>query len=122
MVNAATNPEPVMDTSTRQPSLIETVNAMSDIQLHRYNVETIELTKQSLANYAKALSTPERPVAHYFIQLSFRDVAPERRRFLNLIPTSFVLTDEQVDQLIEAAGELLRGNPEFQRLLADLAN
>ncbi len=121
VVNASTSPEPVMDATTRQPSLIETVNAMSDIQLQRYNVETIELTKQSLANYAKALSTPDRPVQYYFIQLSFRDVAPERRRFFNLIPTRFALSDELVDQLIAAGGALLRSIAEFQRLLADLA-
>jgi len=120
VVNASTKPERVMDASTRQPSLIETVDAMSDIQLHRYNIETIELSKQALANYAKELSTPDWPVAHYFIQLSFRDIAPGRRKFFNLIPTSFALTDEQVDQLIEAGGELLRSNPEFQRLLADI--
>jgi NTE family protein len=46
---------------------------------------------------------------------------PNQREFLNQIPTSFSLTDEQVDALIAAGGELLRGNPEFRRLLADLA-
>lgn len=52
--------------------------------------------------------------------MAFRDIAPERRKFFHRIPTSFTLTDEQVDQLIAAGGELLRSNPEFRRLLADL--
>jgi len=121
VVNASTSPEPVMNKTTRQPSLMETVSAMSDIQLQRYNVETIELIKQSSAKWGQELSTPDRPVSTYFIQLSFRGITPERRKFFQRIPTSFALTDEQVDQLIAAGGDLLRSNPKFQRLLADIA-
>ncbi len=120
-VNASTTPETVMDASTRQPSLIETVNAMSDIQLHRYNTEILELTKETLANWSKELSTPQRPLQTYLIQLTFKDIPPERRRFFNQIATSFALSDEQIDALIAAGGELLQKNAEFQRLLADIA-
>jgi len=42
------------------------------------------------------------------------------RRFLNEIPTSFALSTEQVDRLIATGRQLLRDNPEFQRLLASL--
>ncbi|MGW8270444.1 MAG: patatin-like phospholipase family protein [Burkholderiales bacterium] len=121
VVNAATEPELGMDRSEQPPSLLETVQAMNDIQVHRYSVDTIELTKQSLAEWAKALSTPDRPVAAYFIQLSFRNLAPERRSFFNQIPTRLALNDAQVDALIAAGAELLRTSPEFQRLLADLS-
>lgn len=120
VVNASTDPEPAMDGSSRQPSLVETVNAMSDIQLHRYNIDTIELTKLRLAAWAKEMSTPERPVRIYFVELSFRDAAPEQRRFFNRIPTNFSLDDAQVDALVAAGAELLRDNAEFRRLLADL--
>ena len=40
--------------------------------------------------------------------------------FFNRIPTSFSLSDEQVDKLIAVGHELLRGNPDYQRFLADL--
>jgi NTE family protein len=40
--------------------------------------------------------------------------------FFNRIPTSFKLSDEQVDRLIEAGRELLRNNPDFQKFLSDL--
>jgi len=62
----------------------------------------------------------ERPIRTYFVLLSFRDVPPERRRFFNVIPTSFALGDEQVDALIAAGSELLHGNAEFRRFLADV--
>ncbi len=121
-VNASTDPEPVMDAGSKQPSLEETVNAVTDIQLHRYNAATLALMEKSLRDWAKEVSTPERPVTSYFIELSFRDVEdPGTRSFFNRIPTSFKLSDEQVDRVIEAGRELLRNNAEFRRLLADLA-
>ena len=121
VVNASTDPEPEMDQSNKQPSLKETIAAMSNVQLHHYNVATIELIKYSLARWAQALSTPEKPVKSYFIRVNLKGIKdPERRTFLNQVPTSFRLTDEQVDKLIEAGGELLRNNPEFRRLMADV--
>jgi NTE family protein len=120
-VNASTEPKPEMDRSNKQPSLAATISAMSDVQIHRYNVATIELLKLSMKRWAQALSTPDKPVEPYFIRLNFKAIAdPERRNSLNQIPTSFHLSDEQVDQLIEAGGELLRDNPEFRRLMSDL--
>jgi NTE family protein len=120
-VNASTDPEPVIDATNKQPSVFETVTAMSDIQLHRYNTATIELMKQTLAEWAKDLSTPDAPMDVYFIQLSFRDLAPKRQKYFNRISTSFSLTNEQVDSLIATGGELLRNNAEFRRLVADIS-
>jgi hypothetical protein len=59
---AAGDPEPEMDVSNRQPSLGETINAMSDVQLHRYNAATLELMDASLKRWAKDLSAPGSPV------------------------------------------------------------
>lgn len=121
-VNASTNAEQQMDLSNRRPSLEETVNAMSDIQLHRYNSATIALMKKSINEWAEQLSTPELPVKTYFIEVSLEEIVqPDRRHFFNRIPTSFRLSDEQVDALIDAGGELLRNNSEYARLLADIA-
>ena len=92
------------------------------MQLHRYSADTIALLQKSLKRWAEELSTPEQPVEPYFILLDFNGVEqPERRMFLNQIPTSFSLTDEQVDTLIATGGELLQKHPEFRRLMADLA-
>ena len=101
-----------MDLSNVQPSMAETINAMSDIQLHRYNAATIALMDNTLQRWAKELSTPSRKVTSHFIQVDFRDIEdPETRRFFNRVPTSFNLTEEQVDRLILAGRELLRSNP-----------
>ena len=121
-VNAATDPQTLMDQTTSQPSIAESISAVSDVQLHRYSADTIALLQKSLKRWAEELSTPEQPVEPYFILLDFNGVEqPERRMFLNQIPTSFSLTDEQVDTLIATGGELLQKHPEFRRLMADLA-
>jgi len=122
-VNASTDPEPKMDLTTEQPPLSESISAMSNVQLHRYNVATIALMKRALKRWAQELSTPERPVESYLILLDFHGIQePEQRRLLNQTPTSFSLTDEQVDGLVTAGSELLRNNREYRRLLADMTS
>jgi NTE family protein len=120
-VNASTDPEPEMDVSNKQPSLEETIDAVTDVQLHRYNAATLELMDKTVPRWAREVSTPGRPMTPYFIQLSFWDIIhPEKRRLFNRIPTSFSLTDEQVDTLVAAGHDLLRNNPDYQRFVADL--
>ena len=104
-----------------QPTIEQTLNAVTNIQLYRYNTDTLQQMQQSLQRWAKVLSTPERPVQGYFIRLSFEDVADlPLRRFLNEIPTSLALSGEQVDRLILAGRELLRNNVQFRALVAGL--
>ena len=120
-VNASTDPEPAMDKTNKQPSIGETIGSMSSVQLHLYNDATIDLMQQNITQWAKAVSTPDRPVSAHFVKMGFIDIEqPERRRFFNTIPTSFSLTEEQVDRLVEAGRELLRNNPDYQQLLAEL--
>jgi NTE family protein len=120
-VDASTDPEPKMDRSNRPPSLGETVSAVTDVQLHRYNAATLELMDKSIQRWASELSAPGGQVRPYFIRVSFRDIEePKLRLFFNRIPTSFSLSDEQVHRLIAAGRELLRNNPDYQRLVAEL--
>jgi NTE family protein len=120
-VNAAADTPQGIGATREAPGIEATLDAVTNIQLHRYNVATLQQTQQALARWAGELSTPERPVSQYFIKLSFEDV-PEAplRRLLNEIPTSFALEADQVDRLIATGRELLRNNAEFQRLLASL--
>lgn len=117
-VNASTDPEPEMDKSNKQPSLEESIGAVSSVQLHRYNAATLELMDETLPRWAQEVSTPERTVESHFIQVGFNDIdKPDLLKFFNLIPTSFDLSGEQVDRLIKAGRELIRSNPDFQNLL-----
>ncbi len=120
-VNASTEPVTDMDATVKQPSIAKSIGAVSGVQLHRYNVATVALVKAELETWAENMSTPERPVTPYFIQVTFEDIKrPQLKLFLNKIPTSFSLTDEQVDTLTDSARELLRSDSAFQKLLSDL--
>ncbi len=122
-VNASTEKRSEMDKSPKQPSMLASMNAMTDVQLHRYNAATVDSVRAHLDNWAKQVSTPEQEVKSYFIEVTFEEVAdPQLKLFLNKVPTSFDLTDEEVDALIKSARELVRADPEFQQLLKDLAN
>jgi NTE family protein len=111
-----------MDKTAEQPSMIASMNAMTSIQLHRYNASTIDSVRNNLDAWSKQLTTPEHEVKPYFIEVSFEGVTqPELKLFLNKIPTSFRLDKEQVDALIENGRTLLRADPEYQQLLKDLA-
>ena len=48
------------------------------------------------------------------------NMPPPEQPYFNEIPTSFALSDEQIDLLISAGREQLRNNPDFQRLLRQL--
>ncbi|PWQ92085.1 patatin-like phospholipase family protein [Leucothrix pacifica] len=120
-VDASTTPQNRMDQTRRHPTLIDAANAMSDVQLQRYNVATIDAMKKSMASWAKQLSTPQQKVKPYFIRLNFKDVKnADTRNKLNEIPTSFNLSNEQVDLLIKTGSDLLNSNAEFKRLLKDI--
>jgi NTE family protein len=57
----------------------------------------------------------------YFIEASFSKVEDAAdQQYLMKIPTTLYLTDEQLDRLFAAASQLIRSDPEFQRLMLDL--
>lgn len=120
-VNSSTEPELNMDRSHAEPSISETISAMSGAQLHRYNSSTQKLIAASLKQWAEEISTPENPVKSYFINLGLRDITtPEKRVFFNKIPTSFGLSAEVIDKLVNGGEELLLNDREFQRLISDI--
>lgn len=120
-VNASTDKHSDMDESPEQPSMIASLNAMTNIQLHRYNAATVDEVRDNLEAWAVQMSTPEHKIKPYFIEVGFDDVPePQLKLFLNKIPTSFNLTKEQVDALTKSARDLLKADPEFKQLVRDL--
>ena len=117
-VNASTEQDSEMDKSNKQPGILASMNAMTDVQLHRYNAATIDMVKQKLNAWSKAVSTPDNEITPYFVDIGFEEVPqPQLKYFLNKIPTSFSLTNEQVDTLIATARTLLHNDPTFKQFL-----
>ena len=94
---------------------------MTGLQPRRYDDDSILMVKENLRSMAQVLSAPEQPVSTHFINVSIQDEdKPDILEFLNKVPTSFSLSDDQVDQLIESGRVILRNNPEFINLVKDL--
>jgi NTE family protein len=111
-----------MSSTLKRPSVANTVNTISRIQLHRYNVATKKLTHRVLQEWAEELSTEDKPVDYYFIDINFSQLQdPAVVEYLNKVPTSFDLTNKQVTSLIEAGKSLVVQHPEFKRLLRDIS-
>ena len=45
---------------------------------------------------------------------------PDEREYFDEVETSFNLSDEEIDRLIEVGGRLLRETPEYQQFLIDM--
>ncbi|RUO65132.1 NTE family protein [Pseudidiomarina planktonica] len=120
-VNASAKPRYNIESTNEIPDIENTISAVTDTQLHRYNAATISLIRRSMERWSEDLSELWSPIEPYLIELSFDGVQQEdERNFLNQIPTSLSLTKEQSSALAKAGRELLKDNPEFQRLLEDL--
>lgn len=121
-VDASTKLDVAMDSSLEEPSLMESVNSITDAQLHRYNASTLTLFNKEVKSWAEKLSRPDKPVTAYFINVSLQKLqSQEQRQYFNRIPTSLRLTPLQLDKLIEAGQSLLLAHPQFKKLQADLA-
>lgn len=122
-VDASAKSVKSMRLTNKSPSLRESVDAMTDIQIHRYNTATQQLFKKSLSKWQNELTRPGQTVESHFIQLNFDQIKDQQnRQELNLIPTSLSLTEEQVSKLIKTGRQLLKNNLDFQLLLRQLDN
>ncbi len=120
-IDASTSPAYEMDETNKQPSIAHSIGAMSGVQLHRYNASTLELMENTLHEWQESFEKDGKTMTPYFVEISFEGIQQmQSRQYFNKVPTSFSLTDEQVDKLIAAGRELLRNHPVFQQLLADL--
>ena len=134
VVNSLSVPKTDWDRRERPPSDVAILLKATGVPIDRYSYETVELLKDTIARWktyralrasapgAAATTVADVPdIELYSIDVSFvahPDAA--EREYLNAMPTSFALSDEQVDRLRAAAGAIVRQSPEFQRLLRDI--
>lgn len=122
-VDASTQTNKPIRLSNKAPTIQQSVDAMTDIQIHRYNMATLQLFEKSLEKWGKELSTPTQKVEPHFIKLNFDQLSnDEERAEFNRIPTSLTLTEPEITKLIKAGRSLLKNNLQFQLLLQVLDN
>jgi len=140
VVNSLSVPKTNWDKSERPPNDAVILLKATGVPIDRYSYEAIELLKDLINRWQTLRSLREASVFAsggnpglgratdvpdielYAIDVSFEaNPDPKEREYLNATPTSFVLTDEQVDRLRAGAGSALRESSEFKRLLVDYA-
>jgi NTE family protein len=117
------------------PGLIAQALQSSGVPIDSYSFETIELMKDraAVAQWRRDLrvaqarlggmseaeaeaSIPKMDI--HVLEVTFDRIADqERRKHLQDLPTSFVLPDEDVDELRQIAGELMRQSPDYKEIL-----
>jgi NTE family protein len=138
VVNSLSVPKTNWDQSERPPGNIEILIKATGVPIDRYSYETIELLRDIMARWgmmrmirdsaafdrtkdprlAGLINAPSARL--YAIDVSFSALKdPKEFEYLNDLPTSFSLTDEQVDRLRAAAGKILLESPDFQRLVKE---
>jgi len=118
VVDAETAPDPTLNLVAKAPDLMASLNLVSGIQIRHANFETLDLSQHAVRAIGEALSTKGHSVSAHLVEVSFDLSASEKERtYLKHLPTSFKLSDEQVDRLIAAGRSILRESPDYQELL-----
>ncbi|MFA0016633.1 patatin-like phospholipase family protein [Vibrio lentus] len=118
-VDASTQPESGIGDSIDMPTVKQTVDVITDIQLHRYNDTTKDLIVDELTSWAEFSSYEGHQVVPHFIEVSLNKVDDDETRYsLNQIPTDFTIDGHKVDLLIEEGNKQLISDAEFQTFLS----
>jgi NTE family protein len=117
--------------STRYWSLLEETPGLDNISdvsfsamINSYNFESMELLRRMVRNWSVHRQETVRnhePIDFYAVEVAFTALLDQKERetFLNF-PTSFDLSEEQIDRLREVAARLLYQSEDFHRLVQDL--
>jgi NTE family protein len=135
LVNAETALDVESSRKMQTPTFSASLSAATSVPLQRYSFETVALMKDRLQEWERqsyerecgpgSYPSVQQPggsgckgVDFHFIEVNFSEHPdPEERNYLKRLPTSFVLTDEAVDRLIEAGRSVLRNDGEYRRLV-----
>ena len=120
-VDASTDYNISMDKSNAEPSIVEAIEAMSDVMLYRSNTSSEELLEKALRQWAKDTSTQELEVKSHFIHIKADAIRKEKdRQLFDKIPTNFSLSRKKVNLLVNTGRTLLESNPHYQQLVNEL--
>ena len=98
----------------------DSVAMLNDIARHWGNRRKLEVAQKRIDGMTQAQAEAAvQNITFDAIDVSFDAVVdPKERGYFMNLPTSFVLSDNQVDKLRALGGQLLRESPGFKKLLA----
>jgi len=138
VVNSVSLPTNDLDRQEAGPSMFYQFMQSTSVPIDHYSFESVEMLRDTAARWetlrairdSGAITNWSNPALLevkrapdtrvYVVDVSFEQVAdPDRKAYLNQLPTSFSLSGEQVDRLRAAGRELVLASPEFRRFLTD---
>jgi len=128
VVDAAAAPDTDLNQMKNPPSVIDSVDVATTVQVNRYNDETLRLFRTSLEEWREAMRVVRcgsKPCNDgpdiYLVNASLQRLQDkDERDFLQHQPTSFALEANAVDRLVGAGRQLLKDSAEMQRFLKAL--
>jgi NTE family protein len=134
VVNAETEVSRSWSLFGKPPAFAAMLNSYSSIAITRYNFETVMLLRESFYRWTdeiqknrcagKPISTEPGAcgdIKFYIIEVKFDAFKDEaERKYFKSLPTSFKLSEKEVDKLRDAAHRILTQSGEFRQLLDDL--
>jgi NTE family protein len=134
VANAEAEVSPSLAITNNMPGIGPMLSSYSSTAISRYNYETVMLLQESFTRWKQEIQE-ERctggpivtepggcgDIEFYLVQVKFDALKDEDERlYFKTLPTSFKLSDQQVDELREVARRLLINSQEYQRLISDL--
>jgi NTE family protein len=109
------------------------MDAVVSVTFNRYSAETMNLMRARVKNWESDVRNTRCKVALAIpdcdkfdvdlVELSFEQVKdPQERKYLDLVPTAFTISPEQVMRLRRAAQLLVEESPELRVFLQESAN
>jgi NTE family protein len=118
-VNAAVEHRHEWANQPENPSERDALGAMTHIQMRNYTTDTLHIVKETYRDWQKERKQSAKPAHFEFVEIAFSALQDEEEKaYLNTLPTSMQLSEEQVDKLIDAGRRLLRDSPSFQQFLS----
>jgi len=128
VVDAAAAPNTDLNHTKNPPSVIDSVDVATTVQVNRYNDETLRLFRENLEEWREAMRVLRCGDEHcdaepdvYLVNASLQRLPDkDERDFLQHQPTSFALEADAVDRLVSAGWRLLEDSAEMQQFLEAL--
>ena len=117
-IDAQVRPERGINQSPSKPSIVDTIDAFSNVQMGLYNRETRLLLDKQLEALQGKLRAKGYDVPVYVAEVSFESIRLKSLKSrLNSLPTSLELSGRDVDILIDTGRTLLRQQPGYRDFL-----
>ncbi len=129
VVNAADDISPQIAQTAQEPSLEETIGAVTTLQSHRYNADTLRLLAENIKVWEKQTQSVRcssqktrncSKITFHIIELNLKQLPKTLAEQASLYKTSLELPEKQVDTLIYAGQYLLNHSKSYLKFIEKL--